>query len=98
MYVKSDTLLLDDVFDNSQNMSLEICEFDLACFLTVPGLAWQVTLKKTKVKLGLLIDIDVLSMAVKHIRDGICYAFHWYAKANNKYMKNYDKSKESSYL
>ena len=51
MYVKSDTLLLDDVFDNSQNMSLEICEFDLACFVTVPGLAWQITLKKDKSKI-----------------------------------------------
>ena len=32
------------------------------------------------------------------IRGGICHAIHRYVEANNKYMKNYDKNKESSYL
>ena len=37
-------------------------------------------------------------MVEKGIRGGICHAIHRYSKANNKYMKNYDKNKESSYL
>ena len=37
-------------------------------------------------------------MIEEGIRGGICHALHRYAKANNKYMKNYDKSKESSYI
>ena len=37
-------------------------------------------------------------MVEKGIRGGICYAIHLYAKANNKYIKNYDKNKESPYL
>ena len=37
-------------------------------------------------------------MVEKVIRGEICHAIHWYAKANNKYMKNYDKTKESWYL
>ena len=37
-------------------------------------------------------------MVEKGSRCGICHAIHWYAKANNKYMKNYDKDIESSYL
>ena len=37
-------------------------------------------------------------MVEKGIRGGICHAIHRYAKANNKSMKNHDKSIESSYL
>ena len=40
----------------------------------------------------------MLLMVEKDIRGGICNAIHRYAKANNKYMKDYDKNKESSYL
>ena len=40
----------------------------------------------------------MLLMVEKGIRCGICHAIHKYAKANNKYMKNYDKNIESSYL
>ena len=55
-------------------------------------------LKKTKVELELLTDTDMLLMVEKGTRGGICQAIHRYAKANNKYMKNYDKDIISSYL
>ena len=51
-----------------------------------------------KVKLVLLTDIDMLLIDEKGIRGVICHSIHRYAKANNKYMKNYDKDMESSYL
>ena len=51
--------------------------------------------KKTKVKLGLITDADMLLMVEIGIRVGICRAFYRYEKANNKYMKDYDKNKES---
>ena len=64
----------------------------------MPGLAWQAALKKIEVKLELLTDIDMLSLAVeKGISRGICHAVHRYSKAKNKYMKDYDKNRESSY-
>ena len=40
----------------------------------------------------------MLLMVKKGIKGGICHAIHWYAKANNKYIKDYHKNKESSYL
>ena len=77
---------------------IEIYEFDPVHFLSALGLAWQACLKNTKVKLELLTDIEMLLMVEKGIRGGICHAIHRYAKANNKYMKNYDKNKEPSYI
>ena len=55
-------------------------------------------LKKSGVNLELLTDTDILSMVEEGIRGGICRAINSYAKANNKYMNNYDKNIESSYL
>ena len=77
---------------------LKYMVLDPAHFLSAPGLAWQACLKKTKVKLELLTDIDMLLMAERGTRGGICQAIHRYAKANNKYMKNYNKNIELSYL
>ena len=54
--------------------------------------------KMTDVKLELLTDINMLLMIEKGIRGGKFHTIHRYAKANNKYMKNYDKNKESSYI
>ena len=92
MYVQSDTLLLADVFGNFRDKCIEIYELDPAHFLSAPGLAWQACLKKTRVEVELLIDIDMLSMVEKGIRVGTCHT-----KANNKYMKNYNKNIKSSY-
>ena len=96
--VQSDTLLLADVFENFRNMCFEIYELDPIYFVSAPGLAWPACLKKTEGKLELLTDYDMLLMVEKGIRGGICQATHRYAKANNKYMKNYDKINESSYM
>ena len=98
LYVQSDTSLLADVFENFRNTCLKVYELDPAHFLSLPGLAWQACLKKTSVELELLTDYDMLLMVEEGIRGGICHSIHRHAKANNKYMKNYDKSKESSYI
>ena len=98
MYVQSDTLLLADVFENFRNMCIKVYELDAAHFLSTPGLAWQACLKKTEVKLELLTDVDMLLMVEKGITGGICHAIYRYAKASNKYMKNYNKDKEESFL
>ena len=66
--------------------------------MTAPGLAWQACLKETSVNLELLTDIDMLLMVEEGMRARICQTIHRYVKANNKYMNNYDKNIESSYL
>ena len=40
----------------------------------------------------------MLLMVEKGVRGGICNTIHQYPKANNKYMKDYDQNKDSSYL
>ena len=40
----------------------------------------------------------MLLIVEKGIKGGISHSIHKYARANNKYMKNYDKDRESSYL
>ena len=63
-----------------------------------PGLAWQTALKKPKVKLVLLADTDVSLTVEKGIRGRMCHSVYRYAKAHNKYMKDYDKNKEFPYI
>ena len=76
-------------------MGLEIYELDPARFLTAPVLAWQEVLEKIIGKLDLSTHIDMLLMVEKGIRGGICFAIGRYVKANKKYVKDYDKNKES---
>ena len=79
-------------------MCLEKYQFDSAYFVSAHGLARQACLKKAGVKLELLTDIDMVLMVEKGTRGGICQATHRYVKSNNKFMKNYDKNIESSYI
>ena len=94
LYVQSNILLLADVFENFRKKCIEIYELEPAYSLSAPGLTWQACLKKTRVELELLKDIDMLLMVEKGIRGGIVHAIHRYANANIKYMKNYDKNIE----
>ena len=98
LYVKLDTALLADIFENFRNKSIEIDKLDPAYFLTTPGLSWWACLKKTCVELELLTDENMFLIYEKGIRGGICNKVCSYEEAYNKYMKNYDKNKESSFL
>ena len=98
LYVQNDTLLLAYVFENFRNTCLKVYELEPAHFLSLPGLAWQVCLKKMSIKLELLTGYNMLLMVEEGIRGGRCHSIHRYAKANNKYMKNNDENKESSYI
>ena len=73
LYVRSDTLLLADVFENFRNACLSNYELNPRHFVSLPGLAWQHG------------NYDMLLMIEDGIRGGICHAIQRYAKANNKY-------------
>ena len=94
LYVQIDTLLEADPFENFRNTCLKRS----AKFLSALQFTWQADFKKIKVKLDLLTDIDMLLMVEKGIRGGICHSIYQYAKANKKYMTDYDKNKESSHI
>ena len=91
LYVKLDTT-------NFGDKHIEIGKLDPADFLPTPGLSWWACLEKTGVKLELTTDENMFLMYEKGIRGGMCHVTCKYAEANNKYMKNYDKNKESSFL
>ena len=90
--------MIADVFENFRNKCIKVYELAPDHFLFAPRLAWQACLEKTEIELELLIDNDMLLMVKKDIRGGICHAIYRCAKANNKYMKNYDKNIISSCL
>ena len=79
LYVKSDTFLLADVFENFRDMCLKEYELEPAHFVSLPGLVWQACLKKTNIELEVLTDYDMLLMVEKGIRDGICHSIQRYA-------------------
>ena len=82
-----------DVSENFCKIYLKIYGLDPVKFISTPRLVWQADLKKTEVKLELLTDTDMLLMIEKDIREGIYHAIYQYAKANNKYVKDYDENK-----
>ena len=84
--------MLADVFENFRNIYLNRYELDPVHFVSAPGLGWQACLKKTGVKLELITDYDIILTTDEGIRGGICQATQRHAKANNKYMKDYDKN------
>ena len=86
------------MFGNFRDRYIDTYKLDPAHFFSAPGLAWQACLKKTAVKSELLTNNDMLMMVEKGIKGRMCHATYRYAKANNKYIKNYHKNTESSYL
>ena len=99
LYLKTDVLLLADVFEEFRNICMENYSLDPAWYYTSPGLSWDALLKHSKVNLELLSDPDMLLMFEKGIRGGISMISNRHGRANNKYMKEkFDSSQPSKFV
>ncbi|XP_053380054.1 uncharacterized protein LOC123531918 [Mercenaria mercenaria] len=98
LYLKTDVLLLSDVFESFRTLCMKQYELDPCHFYTSPGLSWSSCLKMTGVKLELLTDIDKILMVEAGIRGGVSQISNRYKKANNPYLQDYDPSQPTSFL
>ena len=98
LYLKSDILLLSDVFENFRKTCMLYYKLDPCHYFSSPGLSWDSMLKMTNIKLELITDIDMYQFIEKGMRGGISYIANRHSKANNKYMKDYDETLSSKYI
>lgn len=98
LYLKIDVLLLADVFENFRNSCLKMYELDPAHYCTLPGFAWDCMLKRTRVSLELLTDVNMLLFIERGIRGGLSQCSNKYSKANNKFIQYYNSLAPSTFL
>ena len=97
-YLISDVLLLSDVFENFRKTCLEYYKLDPCHYFTSPGLSWDSMLKMTEIELELMSDIDMFQFIEKGMRGGVSYIANRYGEANNKHIRNFDKTKPTKYI
>ena len=98
LYLKSDALLLADVFESFKKTCFQYHKLDPCHYFTSPGLSWGAMLKMSDIELELMTDVDMFRFIKKRIREGVSYIANRYGKANNKYMEEYDENAPSKYI
>ena len=98
LYLKSDILLLADVFENFRKTCLQYYKLDPCHYFSSPGLSWDAMLKMTNIKLELMNDIDMFQFIEKGLRGGTAYIANRFGEANNKYMKTYNEKLPTKYI
>src|SRR5277367_5010915 len=98
LYLKTDVLLLADVFENFRKTCLDYYGLEPCHYFSCPGLAWDACLKMSGINLELISDVDMSNFIEKGLRGCVSVITHTRAIANNRYMKQYDESKPSIYI
>ena len=98
LYLKTDVLLLADVFEKTFSTYVDSYGLDPCRYFSFPGLSWDAMLKMTRIELHLISDIDMHLLIEKGIRGGLSYISKRHSKANNKYTECYDSSEKSRYI
>ena len=98
LYLKTDVILLADIFGNFRDLCVKNYKLDPAWYYTSPGLSWDALLKKTEIKLDLLSDVNMILFIEGGIRCGVSMISNRYGKANNKYIESYNPKEESKYI
>ena len=98
LYVKTDSILLCDVFENFRDLCLEYYGLDPCHYFSLPGFGWDAMLKMTGVEIELMSDINMYTFIEQNLRGGITTINHRHFKANNKYLDDFDDTQASSYI
>ena len=98
LYLKTDVLLLADVFENFRKTAMATYGLDPAHYYTLPGYSWEALLKFTRVSLELLTDSNMYLFIEKGLRGGISMVSHRHATANNPQMEDFNPEQPTSYL
>ena len=99
LYLKTDVLLLTDIFENFRDVCMKYYGLDPAYYYTLPNFAFDAMLTMTGVEIDLIYDREMYEMIEAGLRGGMCMVSTKKVEANNKFMgEEYDKNKESSYI
>ena len=97
-YLNVDVNGLADVFENFRKTSIDTYKLDPCHYVGTPSFGWDAMLLKTKVELDLMTDCDMYQFFERGIRGGQSVIFKKYAKANNKYLNDYNPEEKSTYI